>query len=105
MYFMSVEVVKFIEYAWQNWRFGLTEGRQILTEAKIQRGNFLQEFLLLSLFVMVKMQLNPKLKKCAIEYKLHKSQEKINHLMFIEDIKLFSKKKKKEKKWKSKYKH
>ena len=29
--------------------------------------------------------------KCISGYKLHKSQEKINHLIYMDDIKLFSK--------------
>ena len=35
------------------------------------------------------------LRECTAEYKLSKSQEKINHLMYMDDIKLFAKKKKK----------
>ena len=34
---------------------------------------------------------NNMLRKCASGYKLSKSQEKINYLMYIEDIQLFSK--------------
>ena len=37
------------------------------------------------------MPLNLILKKFTRGYKLHKSQEKINHLMYIENIKLFAK--------------
>ena len=37
------------------------------------------------------MSLNYILRKCATEYKLSRLQEKINHLMYIDDIKLFAK--------------
>ena len=37
------------------------------------------------------MPLNHILKKCTAGYKLSKSQEKITHLMYIDDIKLFVK--------------
>ena len=40
------------------------------------------------------MQLNNILRKCTGEYKLSKSLEKINHLMYMNDIKLFAKNKK-----------
>ena len=30
-------------------------------------------------------------RKCTADYKLSKSQEKINHLMYMDDIKLFAK--------------
>ena len=35
--------------------------------------------------------LNHKLRKCTAGYKLSRSQEKINHLMYMDDIKLFAK--------------
>ena len=40
------------------------------------------------------MPLNHKLRKCTAGYKLSRSQEKINHLMYMDDIKLFAKNKK-----------
>ena len=49
--------------------------------------------ILLLIFVIVMMPLNHILKKCTGGYKLHKSQEKINHLMNMDDIKLFAKNK------------
>ena len=41
------------------------------------------------------MPLNHILSKCTTGYKLNKSQEKINHLMYMDDIKLFAKIKRK----------
>ena len=35
------------------------------------------------------MSFNYILRKCTVGYKLSKSQEKINHLMYMDDIKLF----------------
>ena len=40
------------------------------------------------------MPLNHILRKCTAGYKLSRSQEKINHVMYMDDIKLFSKNKK-----------
>ena len=40
------------------------------------------------------MPLNHILRKCTSGYKLSKSQEKINHLIYIDDMKPFSKKRK-----------
>ena len=37
------------------------------------------------------MLLNHILRKCAAGYKLSRSQEKINHLMYMDDIRLFAK--------------
>ena len=41
------------------------------------------------------MPLNHILRKCTVGYKLSRSQEKINHLMYMDDIKLFAKNEKK----------
>ena len=41
------------------------------------------------------MPLNHILRKCTAGYKLTKSQEKINHLIYMDDIKLFAKNEKK----------
>ena len=40
------------------------------------------------------MPLNHKLRKCIVGYKINGSQEKTNHLMYMDDIKLFAKMKK-----------
>ena len=47
---------------------------------------------LLSIIAM--MPLNHILRKCTVGYKLTKSLEKINHLMCMDEIKLFGKKEK-----------
>ena len=38
---------------------------------------------------MAMMPPNHKFRKCTAEYRLNKSQAKINHLMYMDDIKLF----------------
>ena len=53
-------------------------GRKKL-KAKIQRGIFREDALLPLLFVMAMMSFNLILRKYTGGYKLHKSQEKINH--------------------------
>ena len=75
----------------ENWRIELKVGEKNLTEVKIQRGIFQEDALSPLLFVTVMMQLNHTLRKCTGGYKLHKLQEKINHLMYMNDIELFAK--------------
>ena len=43
------------------------------------------------LFVIAMLALNHILRKCTAGYKFSNSQEKINYLMYIDDIKLFAK--------------
>ena len=101
MYKISHEVINFIEKTLKNWRVELTAGGRSLAETKIQRGIFQGEVLSPFLFIIAMMPLNHNFRKCIAGYKPSRSQEKINHLMYIDDIKLFTKKKKKMKKnWK-----
>ena len=74
----------------KTWRVEEEEGRR-LAEVKIQRGVFKGDALGLSLFIIAMMPLNHILRKCTAGYKLSRSQEKVNHLMYMDDIKLFAK--------------
>ena len=91
MYKISHEVINFIEKTMQIWRVQLTAGGRSLAETKIQRGIFQGDALSPLLFIISMMPLNHILRKCMDGYKLSGLQEKINHLMYIDDIKLFAK--------------
>ena len=75
----------------KNWRVELTAGGKSLAETKIQRRIFQGDALSPLLFIIAMMSLNHIIRKCTAGYKLSRSQEKINHLMYIDDIKLFAK--------------
>ena len=91
MYKISHEVINFIEQTMKIWRVELTAGGRSIAETKIQRGVFQGDALSPLLFIIAKMPLNHTLKKCTAGYKLSRLQEKINHLMYMDDIKLFAK--------------
>ena len=69
----------------------LTARERSLSEAKIQICIFQGYALSPLLFIIGMMPLNHILRKCTAGYKLSKSQEKINHLMYVDDMKLFAK--------------
>ena len=75
----------------ETWRVELTTGEKSLTKVKIQRGIFQRDAQSPLQFEIVMMTLNHILRKCQTRYKLSKSQEKINHLMYMDNIKLFVK--------------
>ena len=91
MYKISHEIINFIEKTMKNWRVELTAGGKSLAETKIQRGIFQGDALSPRLFIIAVMPQNHILRKCTAGYKLSRSQEKINHLMYTDDIKLFAK--------------
>ena len=91
MYKISDEVINFIEKTMKTWRVELTAGGRRLAEAKIQRDIFQGDALSPLLFIIAMMPLNHILRKCTAGYKRSRSQEKINHLMYTNDMKLFAK--------------
>ena len=91
MYKISDEVINFIDKTMKTWRVKLIAGGRRLAEAKIQRGIFQRDALSPLLFIIAMMPLNHILRKCTAGYKLNRSQEKVNHLMYMDDIKLFAK--------------
>ena len=91
MYKILDQIVQFIEKTMQTWRVELTVGGQSLAEVNIQKGLFQEDALSPILFVIAMMPLNHILRKCTAGYKLSKSQENINYLTYMDDIKLFAK--------------
>ena len=89
------EDINFIKKTMKKWRVELTAGGRILAEAKIQRGTFQGHPLSPLAFIIVMMPLPYILRKCTAGYRLSRLQEKINHLMYLDDIEIFAKKTKK----------
>ena len=91
MYKISDEFINFIEKTMKIWRVELVAVGRSLAEAKIQRGIFKGDALSPLLFMIAMMPLNHILRKCTVGYKFSRLQEKINHLMYMDDVKLFAK--------------
>ena len=91
MYKISDEVINFIDKTMKTWRVELTAGGRKLAEENIQRGVFPGDALSALRFIIAMMLLHHILRKCTVGYKPGRSQEKVNHLMYMDDIKLFAK--------------
>ena len=86
MYKISNKVINLITKAMENWKVELT------AEVKIQKGIFQGDSLLPLSFIIEMIPLNYVLRKCrGGDYKFTKSQEKINHLIYTDDSKIFAK--------------
>ena len=94
MYKISHEVINFIERTMKTWGVELRAGGKSLAETNIQRGIFQGDALPPLLFIIAMTPLNHILRKCTAGYKLSRSHGKINHLMYMDGIKLFAKNKK-----------
>ena len=74
--------------AMENCNMELTATEQTLAGVKMQRGIFLGDALL---FIIAMMSFIYIFRKCTEDYKFIKSQEKINHIMYMDNIKIFAK--------------
>ena len=91
---LSNKIINLIVKTTKTWRVELTVRWKCLAETKILRGIFQGDAVSSLLFVRAMMPLNHILRKYTAGYKLSKSPEQINHLMDMDNIKVFEKKKK-----------
>ena len=91
MYKISYEVVNFIEKTMKTRKVESIAGGRSLTEVMVQRGIFNLDLQSPLQFIIAIKPFNNILRKGTAGYKFSKSQEKINHLMYMYDIKLFAK--------------
>ena len=76
----------------EKWNTELTGGQNVLGTVKIRRGIFHGDRLSPLLFVLAMVPLTLILRKTKIFDETKKGGGKINHLMFMDDIKLFAQK-------------
>ena len=74
-----------------NWKTILTSSGNRLAEVNIRRGIFQGDSLFPLLFIVAMIPMTRVLEKMEVGYQLKKGGSRINHLMFMDDIKLFRK--------------
>ena len=80
-----------MEKSIEQWRLSLTSNGEDLGEVDVKRGIFQGDSLTPLLFVLNIVPLSLILKKVNASYEWGKKENKWNHLLFIDDLKLFSK--------------
>ena len=84
-------LLSFLGKTMNNWRVELTCANKHLREVKIKRGIFQGDALSTLLFVITFFPLTSVLKTTKHGFEFAKNREKINHLLYMDDLKLYAK--------------
>ena len=88
IYFMLIG--QLLVNSMEKWRLMLCIENSELGEVDIKQGIFQEDSLSPLVFVLALIPLSLILRKAKAAYELSGSKEKINHLLFIDDLKLYS---------------
>ena len=88
---IAENVRKFMSDSMRSWKLELTSSGESLGDVHIQRGIFQGDSLSPLLFVLCIIPLTLTLRKVAAFYEWGNKEFRINHLLFMDDLKLFAK--------------
>ena len=88
---IAENVRKFMSDSMRSWKLELTSSGESLGDVHIQRGIFQGDRLSPLLFVLCIIPLTLTLRKVATFYEWGNKEFRINHLLFMDDLKLFAK--------------
>ena len=91
MFGIAENLRTFLQRSMQQWRLSLTANGEDLGEVNVKRGIFLGDSLLLLMFVLSMVPLSLILKKVNACYKWGKKEHKLNHSLFMDDLKRYAK--------------
>ena len=86
---VAENIRNFLERTMSDWKTVLTSSGEDLGEVGIKRGIFQGDTLSPLLFVVAMIPLSIVLNNEAMGYKFGKEGKKINHLLFMDDLKLY----------------
>ena len=87
---VAKNIKNFLVNSIENWNVMLCSGNSELGEVEIKRGIFQGHSLTLLVFVLALIPLSLILRKAKTPHEFSESKEKINHLLFMDDLKLCS---------------
>ena len=82
-------IISTIRNSMVNWKTVLTSGGTVLGQVDIERGIFQGDSLSPLLFIVIMLPLTLVLRKMRAGYRLAKDVTPINHLLFMDDLKLY----------------
>ena len=88
---IAENVNQFLKDSMRMWETELTANGEILGKVKIRRGIFQGDSLSPLLFVMCMIPMSMVLRKAKAGYEFKDRETKINHLLFMDDLKLYGK--------------
>ena len=91
MYGIAENMRDLIYNSMKGWNTKLTAGNQTLGEVNIRRGIFQGDSLSPLLFVLAMIPLSEVLRKTKLGYDLGIGRGKLNHLLFMDDLKIYAK--------------
>ena len=91
MFGIAKNLRTFLQKSMQQWRLSLTPNGKDLGEANVKRDTFQGDRLSPLLFVLSVVLLYLTLKKVNTCYKWRKMEYRLNHLLFMDDLKLYTK--------------
>ena len=87
---VAESIKSFLVNSMDKWKVMLFSGNSELSEVEIKRGIFQGDSLSPLVFVLALIPLSLILRKAKAAYEFSESKEKINHLLFMDDLKLYS---------------
>ena len=87
---VAKNIKNFLVNSMENWNVMLCSGNSELGEVEIKRGIFQGHSLTLLVFFLALIPLSLILRKAKTPHEFSESKEKINHLLFMDDLKLCS---------------
>ena len=91
LYGAADNLVSLLAKTMQHWKTTLTAAGTTLAEVNIRRGIFQGDSLSPLLFIIAMIPMTKALRKTKNGYQLGKQDAVINHLMFMDDIKIYGK--------------
>ena len=87
MFGVAENIQSLLANSMERWKVILCSGNSELGEVEIKRGIFQRDSLSPVVFVLAMIPLSLILRKAKAAYEFSESKEKINHLLYIDDLK------------------